>query len=280
MKRTDTMTELPLLGAAMMTADLEELQDFILEQDRDLEIQDFFSIELLNGDWKAMATRTRELLDGYKGRLGIHGPFWGLNIANPDPDLREVISRKYLQGLEVCEFLGATQMVIHSPYTTWDFNNLDNFPDRSAYDRVRDNCHATMAPVVKRAEEIGVTMVIENIEDKDPDIRCILADSFNSPAMAVSIDTGHAHYAHGSTGAPPVDFYVRRAGNRLQHIHLQDADGHADRHWTIGEGNIRWHAVFRALSELTSNPRLILELRHKSGILPSVQLLNEMGLAR
>ena len=98
--------------------------------------------------------------------------------------------------------------------------------------------------------------------------------------MAVSIDTGHAHYAHGSTGAPPVDYYVRRAGNRVEHIHLQDADGHADRHWTIGEGTICWPAVFRALGEFCANPRLILELRDKAGILPSVEYLSRLGLAR
>ncbi len=274
------MTDLPLLGAAMKTRELAEFQDFILSENRDLELQDFFDADLLNGDWRSVADQARTLLAGYTGRLGIHGPFWGLSIANPDPNLRAVITRKFLQGLEVCEYLGATQMVIHSPYTTWDYNNLDNFPGRAAYDRVLDNCHATMNAVVRRAQETGVTMVVENIEDKDPDIRRILADSFNSPSMAVSIDTGHAQYAHGSTGAGPVDFYVRRAGNRLEHVHLQDADGHADRHWGIGEGTIRWHEVFRALAELTSNPRLILELRDKSQILPSVEWLKSRGLAR
>lgn len=274
------MTDLPLLGAAMPTRVLAEMQDFILAENRDLELQDFFDTGLLDGDWKSVADEARRLLDGYTGRLGIHGPFWGLSIANPDPDMRAVVTRKLLQGLEVCDYLGATQMVIHSPYTTWDFNNLDNFPGRSAYDRVLEACHRTMAEPVRRAEEIGVTMVVENIEDKDPDIRCLLADSFDSPAMAVSVDTGHAHYAYGSTGAPPVDYFIRRAENRLKHVHLQDADGHADRHWTIGEGTICWPEVFRSLGELTSAPRLILELRDKSGILPAVSWLKQRGLAR
>ncbi|WP_373869905.1 hypothetical protein [Nitratireductor aestuarii] len=48
----------------------------------------------------------------------------------------------------------------------------------------------------------------------------------------------------------------------------------------IGEGNISWHAVFRALGELTSKPRLILELRDKAGILTSVEWLRERNLAR
>ncbi len=68
--------------------------------------------------------------------------------------------------------------------------------------------------------------------------------------------------------------------NRLEHVHLQDADGHADRHWAIGEGTICWHAVFAALSKLESNPRLILELRNKNKIQQSVQYLTSAGLAR
>lgn len=273
------MTGLPLLGAAMTVRELETLRDFVLSRHRDLELQDFCLPGALDADWRPAADRARALLAGYRGRLGIHGPFWGLHIASPDAGIRKVVTRRMMQGLEVCEAVGATQMVIHSPYITWDYNNLDNFADRSAYAAVIEHAHQTLADVVRRAEETGVTMVVENIMDKDPDIRRVLAESFGSPAVAVSIDTGHAHYAFGSTGAPPVDYFVRRAGNALQHVHLQDADGHADRHWTIGEGNIMWHAVFRALGELSSQPRLILELRDKAGILPSVKWLEDRGLA-
>lgn len=273
------MSTLPLLGAAMTVAELEGLQDFILSRDRDLELQDFCELGALDADWKPAAERAKALLQGYQGRLGIHGPFWGFTIASGDVEIQKVVTRRMQQGLEVCDFLGATQMVIHSPYLTWDYNNLDNHPGRKAYQNFLDYTHATLDPVIAYAEKIGVTMVVENIMDKDPDIRRILVEDFNTKALAVSIDTGHAHYAHGSTGAPPVDYFVRRAGNSLQHIHLQDADGYADRHWNIGEGNISWAAVFRALGELTSNPRLILELRNKSGILPSVDWLKARGLA-
>ncbi len=272
------MTDLPLLGAAMPLDVLETLRDWIVGDQRDLELQDFVTAEVLEGDWQSRVDRARKLLDGYTGRLGIHGPFWGLTLANQDPDVRAIVTKRIDQGLAVCEALGATQMVIHSPYTTWDYNNLDNLPGER--EKLVARVHATLDPVVSRAEGSGITMVIENIEDKDPDARCALADSFASPAVAVSIDTGHAHYAHGSTGAPPVDYYVRRAGDRLQHVHLQDAEGHADRHWQIGRGTIRWHAVFSALAAVNSNPRLILELRDKTGILPSAEWLAAEGLAR
>ena len=272
------MTALPLLGAAMPLDALETHRDWLIADQRDLELQDFVKADVLNGDWQPLVDRAKALLDGYEGRLGIHGPFWGLTLANPDPDLRALVTRRMEQGLDVCAALGATQMVIHSPYTTWSYNNLDNLPD--ARQEVVDLTHATLDPVVGRAEDLGVTLVIENIEDKDPDIRCALARSFDSPSVRVSIDTGHAHYAHGSTGAAPVDYFVHRAGNLLEHVHLQDADGHADRHWAIGRGTVNWHAVFAALAPLTSNPRLILELRDKAGILPSAAYLAELGLAR
>ena len=68
--------------------------------------------------------------------------------------------------------------------------------------------------------------------------------------MLLSIDTGHANYAHGSTGGPPVDYFVHAAGDMLHHVHLQDTDGYADRHWNPGEGNVSWPAVFRALRGL------------------------------
>jgi sugar phosphate isomerase/epimerase len=169
-------------------------------------------------------------------------------------------------------------MVVHSPYSTWDYNNLDNNP--GARDRVIENVHDTLGAAVKRAEDQGVTLVIENIEDIDPMARKALAESFGSEAVRLSIDTGHAHYAHISTGTPPVDYFVAAAGEMLHHIHLQDSEGYADRHWALGEGTIRWAAVFRAIGRLTIKPRLILELRDKSGIPASMALLEREGLGQ
>ncbi|WP_153772008.1 sugar phosphate isomerase/epimerase family protein [Labrenzia sp. CE80] len=272
------MTDLPILGAALNLTSFNTLRDLMLEKPRDLELQDFVDANVLNGDWAAVVERAKTVLDGHEGRLGIHGPFWGFTVNTNDPDVREIVKRRLAQGLDVCEALGATHMVVHSPFSTWDYNNLDNYD--GGRDRMIELCHLSMADAVKRAEDIGCELVIENIEDKDPHDRVKLADSFNSKAIAVSIDTGHAHYAHGSTGAPPVDYYVKAAGNRLRHIHLQDADGYADRHWTLGEGTIRWPAVFAALGKLDSQPRLIIELRDHSGLPASIANMKAMGLGQ
>lgn len=269
---------LPVIGAALRTTDLEHYRDWILDKQRDLELQSFHAADVIGGDWQPIADRINALLDGYTGRLGIHGPFWGFTIHSMDPDIRAVVAKRMNQGLNVCQAVGATQMVIHSPYTTWDYNNMDGLD--GARDMVIENTHATLKAAVKRAEDQGVTLVVENIEDINPLDRRVLVDSFASDAIRLSIDTGHAHYAHGANGAPPVDYYVRAAAGLLGHIHLQDADGYADRHWAIGEGTIRWHAVFRAIAQLKEKPRLIMELRDKAGITGSMAYLEREGLGQ
>jgi sugar phosphate isomerase/epimerase len=268
---------LPVLGVAVPLAGLRLHRDWILEKQRDLELQDFFFAEALNGDWRVLADLIKVELDGYKGRLGLHGPFWGFTIASRDPDVRAVVKKRMRQCLDVCAYLGATQMVIHSPYTTWDFNNLDDHVGARA--EVIARAHETLKDAVKRAEDIGCVLVIENIEDKDAHARVELARSFESDNVRVSVDTGHANYAHGSTGGTPVDHYVHAAGDMLHHVHLQDTDGYADRHWAPGEGDIPWVAVFRALSRLASHPRLILELRRKEDVRAGADHLIGLGLA-
>ncbi len=279
---------LPLkIGAALKVADLPTFRDWLIEGERDLEIQDFYASDVILGDWKARVDEAKKHLDGFTGRLGIHGPFWYLPLDCDDPEFTPLITKRFLTGIDIAAALGARQMVVHSPYTTWNSFNRFNYPPRGGQDSAAqekiERVHGLLGSVVKRAEEEGVTLVIENIEDIDPRDRRELAASFNSERVKLSIDTGHAHYAHGATGAPPVDYFVADAGKDLRHVHLQDADGHADRHWAPGQGNILWHSVFRALSILPQigtedAPHLVLELRHAEDIPAGFEYLKSEGL--
>jgi hypothetical protein len=89
------------LGAALMTNELEPHLEWLANGKRDLEIQDFCQHELLDGDWQSVLGKTKELLKNYPGCIGIHGPFWGLNLANPDPCVRDVVKRRLGHGLTI-----------------------------------------------------------------------------------------------------------------------------------------------------------------------------------
>ena len=236
-----------------------------------------FEPDLLEGDWRGRLDGARRWLDGSPGRIGIHGPYMDLPMAPRDHGIRDLVRRRLDEGLDACALIGATQMVIHSPFTTWMHNHIACAEDMG---EVVARCHATLADAVARAEVEGVVLVIENIEDKDPAARVALARSFGSPAIKVSLDTGHALYAHRSTGAPPVDHHVLAAGADLAHIHIQDADGHGDRHWMPGMGTVNWRALFAALDRTGARPRLILELNDIAQTVAGARHLAGLGLVR
>ena len=267
----------PVLGAALTLDMLALHRDWMLSAPRDLELQSFCLPHVLNGDLGPPIARAKQLIDGLEGRIGIHGPYLGFSIDTADPDIALIVQARMLKALEVCAALGATQMVIHSPITSWDHGNQQV----TAYDATIqiERVRFTLGPVLKRAVDMGVGLVLENIEDVDPAARCRMVDVLKSPALTVSLDTGHAQYAHVSAGAPPVDAYVMAAGKRLTHVHLQDSDGFADRHWHPGDGPLNWHAIFAALRALPQMPRLILEVADLRTVTRGAANLAALGLA-
>ena len=139
------------IGAALDVADLPRYRDWLIADQRDLEIQDFHATEVLLGDWEDRAATARAALDGFEGRLGIHGPFVNVPISCNDPELRPIVTNRYLTGLRAAIAVGASQMVIHSPFTIWDDKNYGDKPGRgndpSHKDSIIAACHEVLAPV-------------------------------------------------------------------------------------------------------------------------------------
>jgi sugar phosphate isomerase/epimerase len=264
------------IGACLKTPEIKDHRDWLFDAARDIELQDFMTHAALTSEFDARIGAAKTALDGHTGRLGIHGPFEGLDIDNKDAELRSIITSRFLKALEAADRIGARQMVLHSPYTAWYQNNTFSFPGYSENKLAR--IQVVLDPVVRTAEEMGIKLVIENIQDVRPETRRAMVDSFGSEAIALSIDTGHAQLARRMSGAPPVADFITDAGVQLAHVHLQDVDGHADRHWAPGEGEIEWTAVFRALAACESDPHLVLELRDKAHIPKGFRALRDLGI--
>ena len=268
---------LPIVGASLRPTDLAAHHNWLREKPRDLELIGFHEAPF-GEDARADAEAVKPMLAGMEGRIGVHGPFRGFPLDTEDADVRTVIHKRLDQALDLSGWIGATQIVLHSPVKAWHHENLLNVDEGWAM--FVDRVSAAIGPAVERAASLGVELVLENIEDRDPEARVRLAEHFDSPAVRVSIDTGHAAWAHGICGAPAVDRYVRAAGNMLTHMHLQDTDHFADRHWAIGDGHLPWGAIFAELGKLSSNPRLIIEIKDRTAVQRSAAWLAERGLAQ
>jgi sugar phosphate isomerase/epimerase len=255
------------LGAAIKRPNLDALRDWLFDSDRPIEIQDFVFPEVIAGDTAELVQDYREALTGHRGPRGIHGPFFGLDLANPDREIRAIIQRRFLKGTEIAEALGADQMVIHSPFTYWHTLNYMNYPHLR--EALFSACIECLQPVLDRARDAGCILVLENIDDTDPKDRVELVAKIDHPSLKVSVDTGHAELAHQRYGAPALVDFIAAAGPNLGHVHLQDVDGYADRHWHPGEGRISWAPVLDEIERIEPSPRLILEVRSRLDRLPA-----------
>lgn len=254
------MSQLPKVGAAMQIKHLREHVDWIKEEQRDLEIQDFAMWSALDGDWRWMAKEVKSLLDGYTGRMGIHGPFSSPGVEGSwDPAIRAVVTSRFKQAFEVINEIGATHMVVHNPFVFLGQTYMPN-TETMAMERLFETMGETLSGILPLAKAANCTIVIENIWDSAPGLILALIKSLKSDHVKMSIDIGHAYIAH-KLGAVSLDFWIQEAGSMLGHVHLQDTDGYSDRHWMPGMGDIHWGVISESIQELEETPRLILEVR-------------------
>lgn len=248
---------LATLGAAMPLSAVEQHRDWLFAG-RDLELQDPVSHELLDGDWRAHAGRTREVLDGFTGRLGIHGPFWGLTLMPRDPAVREVSLRRHSAALAYAGEIGATHMVVHSPFDFFGHPLVSHTAATGLAEQL-DIIQDILEELLPQAEAAGCTLVMENIRDTNPTPLLTLAQRMDHDRLRLSIDVGHAHLMQ-RVGGPTPEAWIRTVGEWLGHVHLQDNDAMNDWHWPLGDGQIHWQGVLAALATVSSQPRLILEV--------------------
>lgn len=267
----------PLLGVALTIADYPALRDWIAADGRPVEIQDFCALDAIRGVSDMLVEAWRAVRGQLTGPVGLHGPFVGLYISNPDREIRAITQRRLLEGLRIAENLDADQLVIHSPFRNWHHLNRDSYPGLlPALAQASVEC---LTPVLTRAEETGCRIVIENVDDPLPDLRATLIDLIAHPMLALSLDTGHAQLAHTLYDGPPVTSWIEAGAADLVHFHLQDNDGRADHHWHPLEGCIPWPEVMSALPRC-HDARFILEPNAGLDRLPAtVAKLAALGLA-
>jgi sugar phosphate isomerase/epimerase len=262
------------IGAALCIADLERHRSWFSETSRTLEIADPCLPDVLDSDWKPLVRTARAALHNHRGVLGIHGPYDGLHLASSDRRVQALVAERLRQGLEFASELGASYMVIHSPFSFFGGPFVPHADPLQRADEIA-RTHATLAALVPIAEAADCTLVFETIFDAHPTPLLDLVQSFESPVVRFSLDVGHAFITH-QRGGPSPDAWVTAAGALLRHVHLHDNDGHGDRHWRPGRGRINWYALVKALIEQQQRPHLILEMRLKADIVPGAAWLETL----
>ena len=266
------------VGAALKVADLPKFSDWLIADQRDLEVQDAIFPDVLDGDWQSVARQINTVLDGHTGRRGIHGPFFDISIMTRDPKARSLTQTRLQQALEFGAVMNASHMVMHSPFLYFGDPFLPHSLAMGQREQI-ELVHQTLEPVVAMATSTQCMLVIETIYDLNTEPLLNLVRSFESDYVKFSIDTGHVFITH-QRGGPTPDQWAAAGSDVLAHLHLQDTDGRADRHWAPGRGGINWYALFEIIRQLNEQPRMILEMRNPDDILPGARWLADQGFTK
>jgi sugar phosphate isomerase/epimerase len=98
------------------------------------------------------------------------------------------------------------------------------------------------------AEELGVTLALEPepllVVGSSQEMMQMMED-VGSPRLKVNLDIGHAQVTDDDPALS-----IRQLGSAIAHLHLEDIKDRIHRHLPLGEGNINFAAVRRALEDV------------------------------
>lgn len=92
-----------------------------------------------------------------------------------------------------------------------------------------------------------------------------LIDALDTPALKLTLDVGHLH----CQGEVPIDVVIRRWGDRLVNVHIEDMCQGVHEHLQFGEGEMEFPSILTALKEVGYTGGLHVELSRHSHDGPS-----------
>jgi sugar phosphate isomerase/epimerase len=198
-----------------------------------------------------------------RARISVtfHAPFMDLSPGGVDEKVREVTRLRFRQVLEMVPYFHPRVIVFHPGYDRWRFDHDADFWAK--------NSLRIWEPLVKRAEDIGVKIALENIFEENPSILARLLEAIPSPSFGYCLDAGHG----ALFSEVPIVAWIEALGSRLLEIHLHDNHGKADEHLPLGWGSIDFPAIFSALREKNIRPIYTIEPHHIAYLQPSLEAL-------
>lgn len=216
------------------------------------EYNDFFEPELLD-DCSALQERIRQ----YKSLLrprGIdtmHGAFYDIVPFSWDSGIRRHSFYRMQQSVDIAEQLGCRGVVFHAGLK----------PAYAANERYYRNWLETMADVARKLLEQSSTTEIyfENVLETSPAELKELAEGLkDEKRFGICLDIAHMMLVDGAEA----EQWLRELAPFIRHFHINDNHRKTDEHLALGDGDIDWTGIFRAVERYGLKDRsMLLEVK-------------------
>ncbi|HUL23324.1 MAG TPA: sugar phosphate isomerase/epimerase family protein [Thermodesulfobacteriota bacterium] len=207
----------------------------------------YFSAEDLDACDEEDLQRLSSTLQRNQLETSIHGPFMDLSPGGVDQRIKEVTRDRILKTIQLAHFFNPKTIVFHPGYETWKFDGNVNLWLESSLQ--------TWRPLVKEAEERGVTLAVENVFDESPEPIQRLLEEIHSPRFRFCFDTGHQNVF----AKTPLSVWMETLGAFLSEVHLHDNHKETDEHLPVGEGEFDFPQFFTLLSRSNLTPLYTIE---------------------
>jgi len=209
----------------------------------------YFSAEDLDACHEKEVKQLAETLHRNGLQITLHGPFMDLSPGGIDQRIKAVTMDRFLKTIGLAIFFKPKAIVFHPGYERLKFDgNVKLWLESSLQ---------TWRPLVKEAEELGLTLAIENVFEESPDPLKSLLEEIDSTHFRFCFDTGHYHAF--TLTKTPLSNWFEALGRHMVEVHLHDNHREMDEHLPIGEGNFDFDQFFKLLSQYGLNPIYTLE---------------------
>ncbi len=171
------------------------------------------------------------------------GLAWGTSPTDPRPEVRAKAVENAKATLRIASWLGA-ETILYLPGMVSASFVPDFAPQR--YDKVDTWARESLSAILPLAEELGVTIAVENVWNRyllSPVEMASFIDSFGSDRVGAYFDTGNCMlYGHP-------EHWIEILGARIAAVHLKDfrvSVGNLNGFVDLLAGDCDFHACFEA----------------------------------
>ena len=200
-------------------------------------------------------------------RLSVHAPYnEGINMGDPDPQIRARTREAFIQSLEYASRLGASYVTVHGGHVEIEPQTIPRrgsstgsshehpprlrpFVTAEVFNRLKSRTHKELSWLVTEAERRDLVIALENFHDysnfkvRYPIIPEDFLEIFAEVGdrLQVNYDSGHGN----STGRQLLDFIQAVGPERVAGTHLHDNNQMADLHLPPLQGNVDFESFLQ-----------------------------------
>lgn len=215
---------------------------------------------------------TAKTLLGAGLKLTFHAPFYDLRPGALDEKIRRVTVARLEQVLDLVPFFRPRSVVCHAAFDRrYYVSNEEAWLENSIH---------TWTPLVRRAREMGTSLMLENVYEDGPDELKFLLDELGAGAgddpasVGFCFDTGHWNAFSLSS----LESWMDALGPFIGQVHLHDNDGSGDQHLPVGEGAFPFHHFMGLLKGTGRTPIVTIEPHTPEDLRKSLENIAAMKL--